>query len=489
MKLTHRLVTVFTWCGAALALAAPPQLSVTTAEEYPLTCTEVARPLVFKGWEALANTRLDEARETLELALVADPKCVMARASLGMITPGVEGHKLFNTALKKLPVVGEVEQLDLRAMQASRNGDLAKAFALTQQLVDLAPSVYMVNLSHAHAALALERWDDAEAAATRATELSPTNGAGWNLLGYARLRSSQVPRAIEAFRKYVEVAPNEPNAHDSLADALLFDNQLEAASAEYQRAIDSSAGKFWLAWSGVATVEAIEGDWLSARAALEGMKAAAIEPLDKFGADGMTAWTWAAQGRIADALKVVQAAQRDAVEAKVDAAVARSTLLRGQLQLASGKYADAVKSFKAADVIEVNQLSTGQRKKYRALVLSGLTASQARVGNYTDAIRTFARLEDTAKGLPGSFATDALSYARGVLALERGDAGGAVQSFQKCSEPAMLCHYALAEAQDAAGQAAEAVETRERLLNANQRDPEYWFVHARLEARMRESSM
>jgi tetratricopeptide (TPR) repeat protein len=477
-------------CWTTVALAAPPPLSVSTAADYPLTCTELAKPLVFKGWEAMVNTRVDQARETLKLALVADPKCVMAKASLGMVTPRQEGRALFEAAMQQLSGLTEVEQLDLRAMQAARNGDLRKAFTLSQQLAQLAPNVLMPNLTLANNALELEEWDAAAAAATQATRLSPTNGAGWNLLGYAKLQTHQTAEAIEAFRKYVEVAPDEPNAHDSLGDALLLDNQLESASASYQRAIDESAGKFWLAWSGIATVEAIQGDWVAARAALEGEKAAAIEPLDKLRADTMTAWTWAAQGRLDDALKVVQLAQREAIRGKVDAATARTTLLKAQVQLASGKYADAIKTFRSADVGQIDQLSTGQRKKFKGQVLSGLTVAQARAGKLTDSARSLARLEDYAKAnLSGPFATDTINYARGVLAMKRGEAQEAVKSLESCSDTATFCHAALAEAQEAAGQTAAAGKTREQLRKANQRDPEYWFVRARLEVRMRESSM
>lgn len=488
---------VVTSCLAAV-LAAPPPLSVAppdaskpvAATEYPLSCSDIAKPMVFRGWDALSNARLDEARDTLKLTLVADPHCVMAQASLGAITPGPEGKKLFDAALESRSRVGEVERLDLEAMRATRNGELRKALELTRELVKLAPDVLMVNLSLAHAALALEEWDEAESAAKRATELNPGNGAGWNLLGYSRLRAHRNPQAIEAFRKYVEVAPTEPNAHDSLGDALLADDQLEAAVTEYQRAIDDSAGKFWVAWSGVATVKALENDWTSARAAIEGQKAAAIEPIDKLRADVMMAWSWAAQGRLPDALEVVDAAQREAVKTKVDAAAARMTLLRGQLNLASGRYPEAIKAFSAAERLEVNQLATGQRKRFRGQALSGLAAAQARQGRVADATRTVVRLEAFAKAnLTGPLAADTTAYARGVLALAKRDAGGAVQELEKCSEPNSMCHLVRAEAQELAGLPEEAAETRTALVKANQREPEYWFVRARLELRMKDSAM
>ena len=485
MKTIRSLTMLIVCCSGAVSFSQPA-----SAAEYPLSCKDLARPLVFKGWDELANARLDEARDTLKLAIVSDPNCVMARATLGAITPGSEGKRLFNSALEDLASLGEVERVDLKALEASRKGDPASAFTLAQKVAELAPNVFMVNLNLAHYALALEKWDAAEAAATRATELSPMSGAGWNLLGYAQLRAKKIAPAITAFRKYLEVAPKEPNAHDSLGDALLADNQLDAAATEYQRAIDSSAGKFWWAWSGVATVKTFQGEWGGARAALAGQKAAAIQPVDKLKADLMTAWAWAAQGRLPDALKVVDAAQKEASAARVEAAAAQSQVMRGQLNLVSGKYGDAVKAFTAAERLRLNQLSEGQQRKLRGLTLSGLSAAQARAGKLPDAARTLARLEEYAKAnLSGAFATDTTSYARGVLALAQKDARAAIDALQKCSEPFDLCRFTLAEAQEEAGETAAAAQTRESLLGANHRDAEYWFVRARLEARMRESAM
>lgn len=498
MNTLRRFTAVVACCSAAISLSAPPPLSVSTsdaptpdvASDYPLSCEDIAKPMVFKAWNAMANARVDEARETLQLALIADPKCVMARASLGAVTPGAAGKRLFDGAMARLSSVSEVEQLDLKVMQAARTGELRKAFTLAQELAEFAPDVFMVNLSLAHTALALEEWDEAERAAQRATVLSPANGTGWNLLGYARLRAQRTAQAIEAFRKYIEVAPDEPNAHDSLGDALLADNQLEAAAAEYQRAIDGSAGKFWLAWSGLASVKALQGDWVSARVAIEGEKAAAIEPLDKLRADSMRAWSFAAQGQLPAALKVLEAARREAMAAKVDAATARTTLIRAQLNLASGKYAAAVKDFAAANKMQLNQLSSGQRKRFRGQVFAGLTAAQARLGQLPDAARTLAKLDEFAQAdLSGPFAVDATSYARGVLALAQGDARAAVQALSKCSASSSFCQLALAEAQEEAGETAAAATTREALRRANYRDPEYWFVRARIEARMKESAM
>lgn len=449
--------------------------------EYPLSCNPVATPLVFKAWDASANARMDESREALQLAVAADPKCVMARAHLGTVTPGIAGTKLFNEAMKEIANVSEVERLDLQALEASRNGDPETAWLLSQKMVGLAPNVFFVNLTAGHYAKGLQKFDEAAASARKATELDPMNGAAWNLLGYAQLRVHRHDEAIAAFRRYLELSPNEPKGHDSLGDALLADNQLDQAAAHYQMAIDISGGTFTAAWSGIASVKAIKGDWEGARAAIARQRASATQPYDKVRTHELTAWTYAAEGKLSDALKAVDASQKEATAAKLDAAIAHAQVLRGKINLASGKYADALKAFTAADKVNVAALPAGKQKKHRTQVLSGLTEAQARLGQTADAEKTLATLDQYVKeNVTGPFATDTMAFTRGVVALGMKDPKAAIVSFKQCSEPFDYCRLMLSEAQDKAADVAGAAETRIALTRANHRDPEYWFVRARV---------
>ena len=340
-----------------------------------------------------------------------------------------------------------------------------------------------INLAFANYAQDLGKWDEASAAAARATELNPKAGPSWNLLGYARLGAKKNAEAVAAFRKYVENAPNEPNGHDSLADALLANNQLDEAGSEYQKAIDISAGKFWFSWSGLATVKSLKGDWDGARTAIVSLKAGAVQPADKVWTNLNTAWTFVAQGRLPEALKAIDLFEKEAAAAKLANAVVRAYVLRGQLNLAAGKFPEALKAFKRADSLNVEGLNEGQKKLHRALVLSGLQEAEARLGRLEDAEATLATMQEFFKtNLTGPQAVDALANAQGMHALAAKDAKAAVEAFKKCSEPFDFCHLALAEAQDKAGDAAGAAATRAALRKANHRDPMYWVVRAQIEA-------
>lgn len=430
-------------CGVSYAGKRKPAPLTSTEVEYPLSCSAKARPLVFEGWNALANARPEDAKQQLGLALAADPHCVLARATLGPL------------AAPEVWRLTPVERLHLQVLGASRAGNAERAFALAHQLEQRAPRVMMARLTAAQAALAAGRWNEAVTSATAATELTPMNGAGWFLLGQARLRAGFVEEAISAFRKYGEVAPTEANAHDALGDALLAHGELEAAGTSYQRALDRSKGQLWRAWSGLATVLALSGDWTAARAAIDTYRSSAREPRDRTQANVMLAWAYAAEGRMTEALRVAD--------------TLRDGLLRGELLLASGKQAAALGAFSVA----------ATRPRSRARALAGTTVAQAQLGRTADAARTLRRLE--ALGNSPQVA-ELRGYARGALALAQNAPRRALESLAECSELFDACRLLYVEALFSAGDTADALEARARLASANHRDPHYWLIHSQLTA-------
>lgn len=314
----------------------------------------------------------------------------------------------------------------------------------------------------------------------------PKNGAAWNQLGYARLNQKRNADAITAFRKYVELSPTEPNAHDSLAEALLANGQLDDALAEYEKAIDSSGGKFWSSYNGVATVKAIRGDWDGARAAIAKQKELAPQGIDKLWVQMPVGWTWLAQGKLPDALKALNALEKEAVAAKEQGVVAEAQLRRSYFYLAAGKPADALKALTVAGKAKVDSMSEGAQRGYKASVLAGNLEAYARLGKLADAEKSLTALEETVKGkMTGPMANDLLAFGRGMVAMGKKDHQDAVEAFKGCSEWFDYCRLTLAEAQEKAGDAAAATATRTALLQANHRDAEYWFIRARAEAALK----
>ena len=107
-----------------------------------------------------------------------------------------------------------------------------------------------------------------DVAAYRAlTDRSPSYGAAYNLLTYAYLAAGDTAAALAAAGKQVELAPGQPNPHDTYAEVLQAVGRLDEAAQHYMGAtkLDSS---FTEGYVGVAEVRQLQKRGAEARAEL-----------------------------------------------------------------------------------------------------------------------------------------------------------------------------------------------------------------------------
>ena len=479
MKTLARVVALCAVCSSAVSLAAAPVSAVKT-DDSPLSCLPAAKPFFLNAWEALSNVHLDDARELFAQTVAVDPGCTLAWAHLGAVTPGPNGRRMVDDAVAASATLGERERLQVLALASQHRGDNEKALSLFRLALSNAPNSYELNFAVAQRAGVLRLWREMVLPAQRATEVAPERGPGWNLLGYAYVALKQHEKAVDAFRRYAEVAPMEPNAHDSLGDALLANNQLEQARAAYQRALDTSGGSFWASNHGVATVEVLQGDWFSARAAIEKARSSAPLEDDRLRLMEWTAWSYLADNQPAEAFRALDELEEDARRFGLEARVADARLLRGRFLLAQGQYRDALAKFIVMGALKLPTLTEGQKLSAEAGRLHGIVEALTRLGNVAEADKTLRSLRTLFEGRPRDVeGLDAMVHARGLIALQKKDPQGAIGAFMQCSEGYDACRLNLAEAQEAVGDPAEAARTRSLVRLANHRDPEYWWVFMR----------
>lgn len=456
------------------------------ASPFPLSCREAAQPHVFEAWTAMAHARFEPARDELALALKEDPNCVLARAMLGTLLVGPRGERQFALAWSKRETLLPLERLELERLDAQRRGELEKAFKLASRMAKDAPKSLFAQLALAHAAQAVERWDESALAARRAIKLAPRNGAGWNLLGYAHLRADRLVESVAAFKGYVNVSPFEPNASDSLGEALLEAQQYDDAELAFREALTRSNGTFTSAWSGLAAVHAHRGEWSKARAALASQRKDATQHVERLRTEVAVAWTWAAEGKFETALQTARALEKEASSAGLEPVAAEASLLRAQLELVAGRPANALQAYEAAAKWKSARMTPRQQLEHRLQVLTGVTVSQARLGRVHEAQRALVTLKSFLREeLPGPLAGDSLVFAYGAVAQARRRPRDAIESWLNCSPGFALCRLSLLELQERAGDKSAAAETRAAMLDATKRDPRSWFVRARLDAKRR----
>ena len=476
MKTLVRFVAL---CAVFASGSALPNPAVLTSqpEAAPLSCLPAAKPFFAEAWESIANVHTDEARDLFSQTVAVDPSCALAWAYLGSLTPGPNGRRMVDDAVVSSAAASEPERLHVLALAAQHRGDDEKALTLLRQARDLVPNSYRLNFAVAQRAAVMRLFSDAAGAAIRATEISPERGAAWNVLGYAYVGMKQHPQAVEAFRRYAEAAPLEPNAHDSLGDALLANNQLEPARAAYQRALDSSGGSFWASNDGVATVCAIQRDWFCARAAIEKARHAAPLQDDQLRLMEWTAWSYLSDNQPAEAYRALADLAHDAKRANLELRLAEAEVLKGKFLITEGRHKEALATFTALGKQKLPTLNEGQRLTVNARRLHGVVEAQARLNNLGAAERALGELRTLFDFRPRDVqGMDAVAHSRGLIALQKKDPALAISAFMQCSEAYDACKLNLAEAQLAAGDAPAAARTRAEVRLANHRDPEYWWV-------------
>ncbi len=217
-------------------------LTFLTAQDFYLpvsTSSKEAKNAYHAALYLGSNLRLDAARQEIEKALALDPGFFMAHAyRIQVLTADEEKLPLIRRALEINPAdFTEFERI-LRGLLSTWSQDLKASPATAMQaLVAAYPTtVEAYEWAYMHAAYTDQDPDAAMAYAQRLIELDPNFPPVYNYLGYFYLERKELDSAQAAFEKYLEPAPAEPNAHDSMGEYYFITEDYAKSAEYYERA-------------------------------------------------------------------------------------------------------------------------------------------------------------------------------------------------------------------------------------------------------------
>ncbi|MBH9576533.1 XrtA/PEP-CTERM system TPR-repeat protein PrsT [Inhella proteolytica] len=196
------------------------------------------------------------------------------------------GIAAYRRALAKSPS-GEAAAKLHTTLQSAGDSKVAGQFAAQWRNDHPDDSQFLSHLSGI--ALQQGRYDEAEALLQAVLKLSPGRATAWANLAFAKMKLGH-PGAIDDARKAVQLAPQEPALHHSLAQVLEADRQWAPALEAAQRAVKASGGNNPAFRLTVARLYAATGDKEAARRELKALsdlaqdfegKAEALELLRK----------------------------------------------------------------------------------------------------------------------------------------------------------------------------------------------------------------
>jgi tetratricopeptide (TPR) repeat protein len=185
------------------------------------------------------DVHLDKATETFYEALKQDPDFFMPNYQLALYfllnldTDNFEKHA--DAAINCKAKLSDAEELLkdalVRLMQGSNN-----VVDMGKKLVEMYPNdPNSYNSMVSFQSLAGDSAGMVETL-TKAIKIADKPAPFYNQLGYAYLRLKQSDKAEEAFDKYIELDPGNPNVYDSKGDYYMYIRKYDKAYESYMQA-------------------------------------------------------------------------------------------------------------------------------------------------------------------------------------------------------------------------------------------------------------
>ncbi|MGD0990129.1 MAG: hypothetical protein ABR874_20145 [Candidatus Sulfotelmatobacter sp.] len=244
----HRLVCVVlvvgalgaaAWSRSSNAKKSNPSSTTTDSEKIPITTrSEDAKKEFLLGRDLSDRLLAQESLQHFDKAIKIDPEFAsaeLARANSSATTKDFFDHQ--KRAISLVDKVSEGERLLILANEAGANGDAVKQKEYLEKLVTDYPNDERAHLTLGNFYFGQQELDSAIDHYKKTAALAPSFSPTYNILGYAYRQKSDFGDAEMAFKKYIELIPNDPNPYDSYAELLLKMGRFEDSIAQYRKAL------------------------------------------------------------------------------------------------------------------------------------------------------------------------------------------------------------------------------------------------------------
>ena len=178
--------------------------------------SEQAKQEFLEGRDLSERLLGQESLQHFDKALSLDPE--FASAELARANNSPTAKEFFDHLKKAVSLADEAsdgEKLLILANEAGANGDTAKQKGYLDKLVTTYPNDERAQFNLANYYFAQQELDPAVEHYRKATEIAPSYSPAYNVLGYAYRQQGDYTSAERAFKKYIDLIPNDPNPYDS----------------------------------------------------------------------------------------------------------------------------------------------------------------------------------------------------------------------------------------------------------------------------------
>ncbi|MDQ6652261.1 MAG: tetratricopeptide repeat protein, partial [Acidobacteriota bacterium] len=301
----------------------------------------------------------------------------------------------------------------------------------------------------------------------KATELAPDYSAAYNLLGYAYRQNVDYAKAEEAFQKYIELIPNDPNPYDSYAELLLKMGKFDESITQYRKALEIDPN-FINSHQGIAAALMYKGNPDEAAAELQKILEKSRSDAEQRTALFALTVVDIDSGKMDSALQEVDKQYALGEKTKDIPAMTGDLQLKGNIMLEMGKYDDAKALFERG--LKMTQDSNlSQQIKDNAKLFHHYNLARVALGK-KDLARAKTEAEQFRKGteaLKNPVQTRQAHQLVGIIALEEKNYDRAVSELQQANQQNPYDLYRLCQAYQGKGDKDRAKDSCWKAANFN----------------------
>ena len=457
----------------ANAAAAPKDVPITTA-------SADARKLYLQGRDLVEKLRVTDGNAYFHQAVEKDPDFGLAwLAAANSSASAADFFDEMKKAVAASSKLSEGEQHMIMGADAGARAEPARVEEHYTKLVAMFPDDPRANMLLGTYYFGTQDYAKAIASYDRAVAKDPSFSPAYNQLGYAHRFMAEYPQAEDAFKKYIELIPNDPNPYDSYAELLMKMGRFEDSIAQYEKALAIDAN-FVPSYIGIANDQMFMGKSTEARKTLAKLQSVARNDGERRQALTWMLATYLHEGKMADAKKTLHA-QREIAQKTGDlAAVSGDYQIEGDMFLNTGAaaaamepYRKAVETMESANVPDEVKQATQRNAMYNearaALAKGDLKTARARADAYQKAVDEKKR----------PFEVRQAHELAGRIATAEGDYPRAIEELSAANQQNPLILYYLAVAYKKSGDAAKAKEMADKAAGFNQENLNYAYVRGK----------
>ena len=417
----------------------------------------------------------EEGMDFFRKAVAADPHFALGHAALAYFTedPAEEVREL---ALTKANIshAAPDEALLIRWMTGTKNGNLVPAIAAMNDLLAKYPNdKRLANMFGEWLLGPQQNYEHAAKILEKLLKLDPDYYPALNNLAYTYALGGKAELAPPLMDQYVAALPGQPNPQDSYAEILRMLGDFPDALDHYRTALRIAPG-FVSSQAGIASTYALTGD--EDRARFEYLTAIdmAKERTDRMDYRILWAMTYYRENRPGLARKAFEDVAADAHKQNLPVEEAEC---HRDMALFNPDLDAAMSDLDAAAALMNGKrpILEGTKETELAKIFQTRAYLAARAGNLDAAQKAFEPLNAMAQTNRDNVVQQAYHSANGAVLLLQGKFADAISEFEEDSRGPLSLRL-LADAQDKAGETAEAQKTLATLAAINDETVERAFV-------------